>query len=319
VYGSGALLAHQPNSIENEMAYRTSSYEGFGGGGFGGFSITPWVKRLLIVNTAIFVVAFILARAGFEPALVEYLALEPREVHLKPWTILTYAFLHLGLGHIFFNMLALFFFGPMLEDRWGSREFIKFYLVAAAGSALFAALEAIFIPGVFVLGASGAIYGLLMAFAVIWPTMPIHIWGIFPIQARWLVAIMALVSILLIGGGGVSHLAHLGGFATAFLYLKSPWAPSAWGPVSRPKKKKAKAAGGGGGSPFGWLKRDKAAPSAAPTPQKPTGGTIRPREEQQLLDDVDRILEKISARGLGSLTEEERKRLDEVSRRYRSN
>lgn len=301
------------------MAYRTSSYEGFGGGGFGGFSITPWVKRLLIINTAVFILAFIAERAGFGPAVVEYLALEPREVLFEPWTVLTYAFLHMGLGHVFFNMLALFFFGPMLEDRWGSPGFIRFYLVAAAGSALFAALEAIFIPGIYVLGASGAIYGLLMAFAMIWPTMPIHIWGIFPVQARWLVAIMAVVSILLIGGGGVSHLAHLGGFATAFLYLKSPWAPSAWGSVPRPKSKAKRKARTGAGLSFGWLKRGRRRTEETAAPQDAPGATTRARDEQQLLDDVDGILEKISARGLGSLTEEERKRLDEVSRRYRSN
>jgi membrane associated rhomboid family serine protease len=300
------------------MAYRTSSYGGFGGGGFGGFSVTPWVKRLLIANTAVFLVAFIAARLGYGPWIVDRFALEPREILTEPWTILTYAFLHLGIGHVFFNMLSLFFFGPMLEERWGSRAFIKFYLVAAAGSALFAALEALYDPSVAVLGASGAIYGLMMAFAMAWPTMPIHVWGIFPIQARWLVAIMAVLSVLLMGGGsGVSHMAHLGGFATAFLYLRSPWAPSAWGelPPSRRKPARAKERAGSGLS-LGWLRKE---PPQPPAPQKPAGDTNRPRDEQQLLDDVDRILEKISARGLGSLTDEERKRLDEVSRRYRSN
>ncbi len=299
------------------MAYRTSSYGGFGGGGFGGFSVTPWVKRLLIANTAVFLVAFIAARFGYGPWILDRLALEPREILAEPWTILTYAFLHLGIGHVFFNMLSLFFFGPMLEERWGSRGFIRFYLVAAAGSALFAALEALYDPNVVVLGASGAIYGLMMAFAMAWPTMPIHVWGIFPIQARWLVAIMAVLSLLLMGGGGVSHLAHLGGFATAFLYLKSPWAPSAWGelPPSRRKPARSRERAGSGLS-LGWLRKE---PPQPPAPEKPAGATNRPRDEQQLLDDVDRILEKISARGLGSLTEEERKRLDEVSRRYRSN
>ena len=300
------------------MAYRTSSYGGFGGGGFGGFSVTPWVKRLLIANTAVFLAAFIAARFGSGPWIVDRRALEPREILTEPWTILTYAFLHLGIGHVFFNMLSLFFFGPMLEERWGSRGFIRFYLVAAAGSALFAALEALYDPNVAVLGASGAIYGLMMAFAMAWPTMPIHVWGIFPIQARWLVAIMAVLSLLLMGGGsGVSHMAHLGGFATAFLYLRSPWAPSAWGelPPSRRKPGRAKERAGSGLS-LGWLRKE---PPQPPAPQKPAGATNQTRDEQQLLDDVDRILEKISARGLNSLTEEERKRLDEVSRRYRSN
>lgn len=299
------------------MAYRTSSYGGFGGGGFGGSALTPWVKRLLIANTAVFLVAFVAARFGYGPWILDRFALEPRETLLEPWTVLTYAFLHLGIGHVFFNMLSLFFFGPMLEERWGARGFIRFYLVAAAGSALFAALEALFVPGVVVLGASGAIYGLMMAFAMAWPTMPIHVWGIFPIQARWLVAIMAVLSLLMVGGGGVSHLAHLGGFATAFLYLKSPWAPSPWGELPSSRRKPARTRERGrSGLGLGWLRKE---PPPPPAPQKPAGATNRARDEQQLLDDVDRILEKISARGLGSLTDEERKRLDEVSRRYRSN
>ncbi|HEV2148867.1 MAG TPA: rhomboid family intramembrane serine protease [Longimicrobiaceae bacterium] len=294
------------------MAYATNRFENpFG------FTVTPWVKRLLIANVAVGILSLLLGLSGASGVVESALGLVPAEVWRRPWTIVTYMFVHAGFLHLLFNMLGLFFFGPPLEERWGGREFLKFYFIAGLGAALLSFIT----PHALIVGASGAIYGILMAYALYWPDNPVYIWGIFPVKVKWLVTGIVAITVLgalSSGKSGIAYLAHLGGLATGFLYLKSPWAPSAWGAVPRAGRKKSKATGGG--LTFGWLKRDKTSrPPAAPTPQKPAGGTIRPKEEQQLLDDVDRILEKISARGLGSLTEEERKRLDEVSRRYRSN
>ncbi|HEX2094662.1 MAG TPA: rhomboid family intramembrane serine protease [Longimicrobiaceae bacterium] len=292
------------------MAYATRSFENpFG------FAVTPWVKRLLIAIATVWVIDFLLRLSG-SGSLWGALAFVPGEVLRKPWTPLTYALVHGGFFHALFNMLGLFFFGPPLEERWGSREFLKFLLVAALGGILLSAL------GVFagllplyvsIGGASAAVYGVMLAYAMYWPDNPIYLWGVFPVKAKWMVLGLVVLSIVfsLDGGGGTAHLAHLGGFASAFLLLKSPWAPSPWGPTigSRPQKQKRRLT-------FGWGRRK---PTKVATPQKPAGAVKPTRDEQQLLDDVDRILEKISARGLSSLTEEERKRLDEVSRRYRSN
>src|SRR5688572_29169562 len=104
------------------MRYR-SSYS------FGGYMLTPWVKRLLLANGVVFIATWIF------PWLIAYLAFQPSAVILRPWTILTYMFAHGGFWHIFFNLLALFFFGPPLEERWGSREFIKYYLICGLGGA----------------------------------------------------------------------------------------------------------------------------------------------------------------------------------------
>lgn len=290
------------------MAYSTYRFENpFG------MSLTPWVRRLLLANTAVGVIQLLMYYGGQGGALATALAFRPVEVLSKPWSPLTYMFVHGDFWHFFFNMLVLFFFGPPLEERWGSRDFVKFYLVAGLGAALLCLLD----PQSAVIGASGAVYGLMLAYAMAWPDNPVYIWGIFPVKVKWLVAALAAFSVFgAMGsfGSGVAHWAHLGGFATAFLYLKSPWAPSAWGPTygrRAPKKK-------GWRLTLPWKRKPKAvAPS--PKPQNAPGATIRGRDEQQLLDDVDRILEKISARGLASLTDEERRRLDEVSRRYRSN
>jgi membrane associated rhomboid family serine protease len=278
-------------------------------------SVTKWVRLLLIANTALFVAVFLVP--PLRAAALQWLALLPRETLYRPWTVLTYAFMHAGLGHWFFNMLALFFFGPRLEDRWGGRDFVKFYLIAAAGGALFSFVS----WNIPVIGASAAVNGLLMAWAVYWPDEEIMFFGIFPMKIKWLVLVMAFLSTLMAlgggGGDGVAHLAHLGGFVTALAYLKSPWAPRGWGDLpSKPRssaKKPSRAL-----VPWQGKKEEAAARPAAPaaTAAAPRRSA---RAERDLLDDVDRILDKISAQGLESLTPEERARLDEVSRRYRTN
>ncbi|HEX6925485.1 MAG TPA: rhomboid family intramembrane serine protease [Longimicrobiaceae bacterium] len=265
-----------------------------------GFMLTPWVRRLLIANGVMFIL--LLAFGGLEP----YLAFIPSRILTQPWTLVTYMFVHRGFLHVFFNMLVLFFFGPVLEERWGSREFLKFYLLCGLGAA---ALSMIF-PNTGIVGASGAVYGLMVAFAVYWPESPIHLYGIFPIKAKWLVGGLVALSVLFaLSGGrsGVAHLAHLGGALTAFVYLKSRLAPSAWGQVYQsPKPAKPS-------KPL-FARREKTESAATATPN-----SARTRELHRSLDDVDRILDKISRGGMASLTPEERARLEEASRKFRSN
>jgi membrane associated rhomboid family serine protease len=292
------------------MAYRDSTYGGFGS------SVTPWVRRLLIANTAVFVALFLLdlVPAVSDRLVNDWLAFAPASFLFRPWTLLTYAFVHVGIWHLLGNLLGLFFFAPPLEERWGGRAFIRFYAISAAGAAVFAAVFAFLDPSTWIVGASGAVFGIMLAFAMYWPDMQIHVWGIFPIKAKWFVGILGAIELYWAlggGGSGVAVLAHLGGLVTAFLYLKSPWAPNAWGEVPRAKAKRKKA-----GVLAGWAA--KARRSEEPETRVDVMPSAR-AAERQLLDDVDRILDKISAQGLASLTDEERSRLDEVSRRYRTN
>lgn len=270
-----------------------------------GVFLTPWVKRLLIANGVVFLITL-----AFR-IVVPYLAFTPAEALVRPWSLLTYMFVHGDFFHLFFNMLGLFFFGPVLEERWGSANFLKFYLIAGFGGAL---LSLIF-PYQPIIGASAAVYGIMVAFAMYWPDNPIHVWGIFPVKAKWLVAFLVAMSMFYAvtgGQGGVAHLAHLGGAATAFLYLKSPWAPSQWGNVYGSTKKKAKR----DWNPF--RRRPRAVVDAQPKPApRPRPAAVQ--AEIRALDEVDRILDKISEHGLGALTDEERRLLEEASRRTRSN
>jgi hypothetical protein len=211
-------------------------------------------------------------------------------------------FVHAGFFHLFFNMLILFFFGPPLEGMWGGREFIKFYLVSGLGGAI---LSYFFAFQSAIVGASGAIYGVMLAFAMNWPNMQIYIWGILPVKAKWLVGFLAAASILSLVGGaqdGVAHWAHLGGFGAGYLYLTlndqlTSRVDRLKTFVSRRKIQVEKQARGGDES----------------------GRTAPRRDEDRVLDEVDRVLDKISTSGLQSLTDEELKLLDEVSKRYRQN
>lgn len=273
------------------MAYRGNFSFGFG--------LTPWVQRLIIANTVMFLLTYL------DQNLYNYLAFVPLDILSRPWTLVTYMFAHGGFMHLFFNMLGLFFFGPALEARWGSREFIKFYIICGIGGAALSFLFAAHSP---IIGASAAVYGVMLAFAMNWPEMPIYIWGIFPIQARVLVLILGVFSLLSAfsgSGGNVAHFAHLGGFAAGFLYLKFDRRNS---PLARLKKISAK-------------RRMTVVPGSRDAPaqstSQPSQAPKRDPNENQLLDELDRVLEKISTDGMSSLTASERRLLDDVSRRYR--
>jgi membrane associated rhomboid family serine protease len=194
------------------------------------YRLTPLVKNLLIANMVMFIVTNAMPPVG------NALALYPPDLLKQPWTIVTYMFLHSGLTHIAFNMLGLFFFGPRLETRLGSRDFGILYLLGGLGGGLFSIFLS---PENAVIGASAAVYAVLAGFAMIWPYERIYIWGIFPVQA-WLLA-MILVGVSLWSGmnqpgSGTAHFAHLGGLAFGAAYLK--WREWKTGSAKREFKKK---------------------------------------------------------------------------------
>ena len=264
------------------------------------YQLTPWVKRLLIANTVVFALTWLIG-PGF---VVEWFSFQPTKILFRPWTPLTYMFLHGGFGHLFWNMLFLFFFGPQLESKWGSKEFIRYYLVCGLGGV---ALSFLFVS-YSIIGASAAVYGVMLAFAMAWPDAPIYVWGIFPVKAKWLVGFFVLITFTNAfggAGGGVAHFAHLGGFAAGFLYLKTDWRASqaiqSMGKAARARR-------------FAIVPREER--EAATSDQRRRSDDT---SEKKALDAVDRVLDKISAEGMGSLTEQERKLLDEVSKKHRTN
>jgi membrane associated rhomboid family serine protease len=184
------------------------------------------VKWLLIINTAVFVLTGLLG-PSFAPD-IRVLELVPRAVlfHFALWQLVTYLFLHGGIWHLVFNMLTLWMFGTPLERDWGTRQFLKYYFICGVGAGICDVLLNALIGnwGTSTIGASGAIYGLLLAFGVCYPDQTVLMGFLFPIKAKYMVMIYAAIELWMsLGSGntGVSNIAHLGGMAAGFLFLKS--------------------------------------------------------------------------------------------------
>jgi rhomboid family protein len=191
---------------------------------FGPGRISTAIKALIAANVAMFVASFFVASLNF------WLGLVPKEVieHVGVWRLATYMFLHGGIFHILFNMLALWMFGAELERVWGTPYFLKFYFVTGIGAGfltvLFSLLPFGFAQQLYaadVIGASGAIYGLLLAYAMYFPERPILL-IVFWVPARICVAILGAISLLssLSDAGGVANATHLGGLVVGYLFLK---------------------------------------------------------------------------------------------------
>ena len=191
---------------------------------FGGY-FTTGVKWLLIANTSVFVLTSLLGSSF--AADIRLLELAPVAVvkHFALWQLFTYLFLHGGVRHLLFNMLALWMFGTPLERDWGTRQFLKYYFICGVGAGLCDVLMNA-VAGNWLtstIGASGAIYGLLLAFGVCYPDQTVLMGFLFPIKAKYMVMIYAAVELYLSIGvnSGVSNVAHLGGMLVGFVYLKS--------------------------------------------------------------------------------------------------
>jgi membrane associated rhomboid family serine protease len=191
---------------------------------FGPGPISTALKALIIANVVMFVVT------AFAPGLTPYLGLSPARVlyRLWVWQLGTYMFLHGGVFHIVFNMLALWMFGTELERIWGTRYFLKFYFVTGIGAGALTVLFSLMpfefaqqVQGSVIIGASGAIYGLLLAYALYFPDRPI-LMIVFWVPAKLCVAILGAIALLssLSDTGGVANATHVGGLLVGYLFLK---------------------------------------------------------------------------------------------------
>jgi membrane associated rhomboid family serine protease len=187
------------------------------------------VKWLLIINVALFVLYFLATNFGYASWFTPF-GLVPGAVVFrgKIWQLFTYQFLHdpYGFGHILWNMLPLWMFGKDLEAVWGRKRFLQFYFLCGTGAGVCVVVANLLFgnPNAMTIGASGAIYGLLLAFGMLFPDRELLFSFLFPIKAKYFVMIVgaiAFLSSIAAPGGGVSHFAHLGGMVIAYFYLKS--------------------------------------------------------------------------------------------------
>jgi len=192
---------------------------------FGPGPLSLALKALIGANVAVFLAQFFFA------IVTDVLGLHPAFVlrYFWIWQLATYMFLHGGIFHIVFNMLALWMFGTELERVWGTRYFLKFYFVTGIGAGALTVLFSLLpfgfahqLQGANIIGASGAIYGLLLAYALYFPDRPIYMYFVFPIPARIFVAIIGAIAFFssLSDAGGVANATHLGGLLVGYLYLK---------------------------------------------------------------------------------------------------
>ncbi len=241
------------------------------------------VKWLLILNFAVFVLCI-------SPTLGKYLfswgVVYPKNLlwALQVWRLITYQFLHWDMLHLLFNMLVLYFFGPILEHLWGSRTFLRFYLLSgAAGGVVYTLLVFLHIlPAGPMAGASGALNAILMAVALLFPNMIVFIYGLIPVRIIFLIVILFILSLLRFATGqnAGGEAAHLTGLAAGAIYvLYKPWFTKFR--LSRKKQS--------------WHRKLE--------------------QEQRFEAEVDRILEKVNREGLHSLTAKEKRTLQEATRR----
>jgi membrane associated rhomboid family serine protease len=194
---------------------------------FGPGPVTPGVKWLLYANIGVYLVSLVF------PVILDWFGLIPILVleHGWVWQPVTYMFLHVAWPtHILFNMLILWMFGVELERMWRTRFFLKFYAITGIGAGLISILVSL-IPlqathGLYranIVGASGALYGLLLAFALYFPNRPILMFFLFPVPAKYFVAILGAIAFITSaqGSGGVAAATHLGGLVVAYVYLQS--------------------------------------------------------------------------------------------------
>ena len=285
--------------------------------------ITRAVQWLLALNIGVYFMQLTL----FGPESVfSALALNPARFPAAWWTIVTYMFVHAWLAHIAFNLFTLWMFGPRLEQVWGTRAFVQFYLWCGLGGAIVHLLLA---QNSAVVGASGAISGVLVAYALRWPDDEIYVFGVIPMKSRWLIAAMIAMNIVfaLSPGSGIDWTAHVGGMGFGWLFLKL----YSLGGLDRVR---------------GWVSSvpdesedmPRAVPRTRSSMQDRSRGTdevvarsnavvLRERKplahvpKQETVNEhaakVNSVLDKISQHGIESLTTDERRLLEDLSRKLR--
>lgn len=257
----------------------------------------PVIKGLIIANTAVFVLSQIVG-----PGFYNLFGLVPGKVvgDFWIWQMVTYLFIHGGFFHLLFNLFALWMFGMPVEAQWGGREFLKYYLIcglgAAAASIVLATPSTEMIP---VIGASGPVYGMLVAFAMLYPDSVIYLYFLFPVKAKHMAIIFGLIEFFAGASGstpGIARFAHLGGMVTGYLYIRWWWvikirAKAVWTDVQERRPQRS---------------------SPRPPRRSETRRGALETDVEDPMTEVDRILDKILVSGLDSLSEEERR----IMKRY---
>ena len=294
--------------------------------------LTPAVQWLIAINVAIFFLQLTVVTTEDMAALLGF---RTGELTRTWWTVVTYMFVHAGFWHLALNMYTLFLFGSRVEREWSAAEFTRYFLLCGMGGLL---LHLLFFRGSTLVGASAAVYGVMLAYARRWPDDEIYLFAVLPIKVKWFIALLVVMDLVNgvqsnvvgdgVASGGVAHFAHLGGFLTGWLYLRAADATGRDG-----LRAHVAPAPDFGDAPPRPVPRglprprarseevdDVVAKSKAALAQRPTVQQVAPappRPPATAGSDLDRLLDKIGQHGIDSLTADERRLLDEASKKMR--
>jgi len=285
--------------------------------------MTRAVQWLLALNIGVYFLQLTL----FSPdAVFSTLALDPARFPRSWWTIVTYMFVHAWLAHLAFNMFTLWMFGPRVEHAWGTRAFVQFYLWCGLGGAV---AHLLFAQNSAVIGASGAISGVLVAYALHWPDDEVYLFGVIPMKSRWLIAAMIAMNIIfaLSPSSGIDWTAHVGGMVFGWLFLKlyslggldrvRGWVssvPDESEEMPRAVPRRRSSMRDRGRSVDEVVARSNA---VVLRERKPLQHAPKQETPQEYATRVNQVLDKISQQGIGSLSRDERRLLEDMSRKLR--
>jgi membrane associated rhomboid family serine protease len=289
--------------------------------------LTTAVQALIAINVA---VMFLQMTAFVSSAdVVGWFGFETSALPGRWWTALTYMFVHASVWHLLANMYALYLFGPRLESQWGARKFTWFYLLCGLGGVTF---QMLFIRSGGLIGASAAVFGVMTATAMQWPDDEVYFLFALPMRVRTLVAglfafnlVMGVAATGADGGTNIAYLAHIGGVIAAYVYMRMSSTPGIdlgrqrvanLPDVDEPPR----------AIPRNLPRRERGdevddivAKSKAIVAKRAVSLTPTSRRREARADELNRVLDKISEQGIESLTLDERKVLEEMSRRLRDN
>lgn len=268
------------------------------------------IRTVIGLNLLIYLLQIfgqIFGGSAFSNALIGAFAFYPElwTTIFQPWRLFTYMFLHAGAWHLIFNMLWLWWMGRSVEQTLGPRSFTVIYLGSGIGGALLDVFFAQFLGINYVIGASGAVFGVMVAFAMLYPRMPIHLFLLPPVEARYVVAGLIALNLLALGGdSNVAHIVHLGGAGIGYLLMKARSGGFNLGGVVQPIENI-------------WLELIGSYKKKGPAKKNSGMYSVSDVEivEEVEQTELDEILEKISQKGYDALTKEEKKKLFELSKK----
>jgi membrane associated rhomboid family serine protease len=285
--------------------------------------MTRAVQWLLALNIGVYFMQLTL----FGPeAVFSALALNPARFPATWWTIVTYMFVHAWLAHLAFNLFTLWMFGPRLEKVWGTRTFVQFFLWCGLGGGI---AHLLFAQNSAVVGASGAISGVLVAYALRWPDDEIYVFGVIPMKSRWLIVAMIAMNIIfaLSPGSGIDWTAHLGGMGFGWLFLKlyslggldrvRGWVSSVPDESEDMPRAVPRARSSMRDRPRGVDEVVARSNAVVLRESKPMTHVPKQETAKEHAARVNRVLDKISQQGIESLTSDERRLLEDLSRKLR--